>query len=334
MKKRLAILLLAVLVAAGALAGTAWWLHDRDEASFLGLYGNVDLREVALAFEESERIASVLVEEGSRVTRGQVIAELETDRLLQEVSRAEGNARAREHALRRLLNGTRPQEIDRARAELEAAEVEARNAKRTFDRLEGLAGTGATTPQDIDDAQAALDSAEARRKVAREVLDLAVAGPREEDIAEARANLDTAKADLALLKRRLEDTSLASPVDGIVRARILEPGEMASPEKPVLTIALTTPKWIRAYVPETDLARVRPGMPAKVSVDSFPDRTYTGWVGFVSPTAEFTPKSVETPELRTSLVYEIRVFVEDPENELRLGMPATVRIDPAEGDGP
>ena len=111
-----------------------------------------------------------------------------------------------------------------------------------------------------------------------------------------------------------------------MRTRILEPGDMASPQKPVFTLAITDPKWVRAYVSEPDLGKVHPGMAASVAVDSFPNRRFDGWVGFISSVAEFTPKSVQTEELRTSLVYEVRVFVKDPSDELRLGMPATVYL--------
>ena len=113
----------------------------------------------------------------------------------------------------------------------------------------------------------------------------------------------------------------------------MEPGEMASPQKPVFSLAVVDPKWVRAYVSEPDLGRVHPGAKANISVDSFPDRQFEGWIGFISPVAEFTPKSIETEELRSSLVYEVRVFVKDPTDELRLGMPATVRL-PLEPAGP
>ncbi|HXL16648.1 MAG TPA: HlyD family efflux transporter periplasmic adaptor subunit, partial [Streptosporangiaceae bacterium] len=119
---------------------------------------------------------------------------------------------------------------------------------------------------------------------------------------------------------------LVAPMDAVVRTRLLEPGEMASPQKPVFSLAITDPKWVRAYVSEPDLGKVHPGMAAFVAVDSFPDQRFEGWVGFISPVAEFTPKAVQTEELRTSLVYEVRVFVKDPSDALRLGMPATVYL--------
>ena len=120
---------------------------------------------------------------------------------------------------------------------------------------------------------------------------------------------------------------LISPAPGIIQNRILEPGEMASPTQPVFTLALTDPKWVRAYVPEPDLGRINLGMKAKILSDSFPDQSFEGWIGFISPVAEFTPKSVETEDLRTKLVYEVRVFVHDSKDLLRLGMPVTVIVD-------
>ena len=119
---------------------------------------------------------------------------------------------------------------------------------------------------------------------------------------------------------------MKAPDNGIVEDRILEPGDMASPQKPVLTLALDDPLWVRVYVAETDLPRIRPGMKASVTTDGYPGQKYEGWVGFISPTAEFTPKSVETSEVRTKLVYQMRVFVRNPKGELRLGMPAVVTL--------
>jgi len=153
-----------------------------------------------------------------------------------------------------------------------------------------------------------------------------VLGPREEDIAAAKATLQANEGDLALAKRELADAKLYAPTNGIIQNRLLEPGDMASPQKPALTLALDDPLWVRAYVPETDLGKIRLGMKAEVTTDSFPGKKYDGWVGFISPTAEFTPKTVETTEVRTRLVYQVRVFVRNPQGELRLGMPAVTTI--------
>ena len=124
----------------------------------------------------------------------------------------------------------------------------------------------------------------------------------------------------------LADAVLVAPTAGTVRTRLLEPGDMASPQTPVLSLAITDPKWVRVYADETDLPLIHPGQKAWVEVDGLPKHRFAGWVGFISPEAEFTPKSVETAQLRTSLVYEVRIFVKDPHDDLRLGMPATVIV--------
>jgi HlyD family secretion protein len=178
----------------------------------------------------------------------------------------------------------------------------------------------------MDSAKAALDTAEARLAVNRKALALELAGPRKEDIAQGEAQLRADEAALALVRQQLEDADLKAPLDAVVRSRIVEPGDISSPQKAAFTLAITDPKWVRAYVAETDLGSVREGMKAQISVDAFSGRYFPAWIGFISSVAEFTPKSVETTELRSSLVYEIRVFVNDPRDELRLGMPATVHI--------
>ncbi len=213
-----------------------------------------------------------------------------------------------------------------------SAQADLTNTRLNYERLKKSAGGGATSQQDLDTAQAAFEVAEAKFRVNQKALDLAVIGPRKEDIAEARATLLANKADLAVTKQNLVYATLVSPTNGVVQNRILEPGEMASPQRAVLTIAITDPKWVRVYAGEPDLGKIRMGMAATVTTDSFPGKKYDGWVGFISPVASFTPKTVETADLRTSLVYEVRIFVKDPADELRLGMPATVQIALTGGD--
>lgn len=321
--------LLTGLLLAGTLAGGLWlwWVDSRQETvQKLVLYGNIDIREVDLAFNGSERIARMLVEEGSRVEQGQLLAVLDTERLEHAAAQLEAEVAAQEQVVARLEAGSRPEEIRRARAEAEAALVEARDLARTARRLRFLASRDEATEDEADRAEARARAARARLTAARQTLTLALKGPRQEEVAEARATLRADQAALALARRRLEDGFLHAPANGIIRNRILEPGNMASPERPVYSLALMDPLWVRAYVPEPDLGKIHPGMTAWVTTDSFPGKRYAGWIGFISPTAEFTPKSVETPDLRTRLVYQVRVFVCNPEGELRLGMPATVTI--------
>lgn len=329
MKRVFGVLIGAVLAAAGGAAGYAWWLERQSPApeSDLTLYGNVEIRDAALAFNGEEHIAAVLAEEGDHVEANQVLARLQTDRLDAEIARAAADVQSQVEVVRRLENGTRQQEIEQARANLAAAEARVANAERIVERLRDTSRSGASSEQDLDDALAQLAVLEADLDVRRETLDLALEGPREELIAEARARLASRRGQLAVLQDRLADATLYAPAEGVIQSRILEPGEFASPARPVFTLALLTPKWIRAYVPEPDLGKLQRGMTAIVQSDSFPARSFDGWIGFISPTAEFTPKTVQTTDLRTRLVYEVRVYVTDPDNQLRLGQPVTVTVD-------
>jgi HlyD family secretion protein len=319
-----------VIVLAAAAAGGAYWYANRPQAAHeLLLYGNVDLRQVDLAFNGSERIDQVLVQEGDRVAKGAVVARLDARRLEPQVAEAKAQMMAQQAAVERLHNGNRPEEIAEARATLASAKADAENARQQYERLRNLSTLSsgrAASQQDLDNAHAALDVANARTDANAKALDLQVLGPRKEDLAQAEAQLGAEAAHLAYLEQQLDDATLKAPVDAVVRSRLMEPGEMASPQKPVFTLAVIDPKWVRAYVAEADLGKIRPGETASVTVDSFPDRRFDGWIGFISPVAEFTPKTVETEQLRTSLVYEVRVFVKDAGDELRLGMPATVHL--------
>ena len=274
--KRKRVLVLAVLA---ILLGAAALLYDRlnrpQPAFELTLYGNVDIREVEPAFNDSGTVTHMLVDEGAVVKKGELIAILDD----------------RPYAA----------SLAQAKATMAALRVTYQNDGVNYRRAAALAQTGAGTIRQRDDAKAAFDAARHQYKAAR--------------------------AAVALARHNLGYTKLYAPSDGIVEDRILEPGDTASPATPVYTIALTNPLWVRAYVPETDLGKVALGMRATVTTDSFPGREYRGWVGYLSPTAEFTPQTVESPELRTRLVYQLRVYVCNPGGELRLGMPATVTID-------
>lgn len=327
MPKRRPLIAVIILVAAGA--GGAWWWSHREQAALeksLVLHGNIDIREAELAFNQSERIAALHVREGDHVKKGQLLAELDNARFQHAVDQAKAQAEAQRQKLAALKAGTRPQELRRLQAEMQAAAIEAANARKIARRQADLVKQHLASQQQADDAAASADAAAARLRAAKEAVNLAVAGPRKEDIDAARATLNAYEAQLTTAQQNLHDSRLYAPSDGIIRNRLLEVGDMASPQQPVYTLAIDQPLWVRAYVEEPDLGKVRPGMRALVSTDSFPGKEYRGWVGYISPTAEFTPKSVETREVRTHLVYQIRVNVCNSEGELRLGMPATVTL--------
>ena len=337
-KKALVTALVVVAVLAIGYGLLRYWEQPKADPNRLLLYGNVDLRQIELAFNNSERLAEVLVQEGDRVSRGQVLARLDTSRLKAQEATAAATVQGQQAMVQKLHAGSRPEEVAQAQANVASAKADLVNADQTWRRLSSLGGLTAgraISQQDLDGAKAALGVARARVTVQEKALDLAVIGPRQEDIAQGEAQLRADQTQLDLLRLKLTDADLVSPTDAQVRSRLLEPGEMVSPQRPIFNLAITDPKWIRAYVSETDLGRVHPGTKTTISADGFPGRTFSGWIGFISPVAEFTPKPVETVELRSSLVYEIRVFVRDPQDDLRLGMPATVslELEPADAQG-
>jgi len=320
-------LMVVMTLAVSGILAYRWRRQDPADGRLV-LYGNVDIRQVDLAFNNSERIANVLVEEGDQVTEGQLLGCLQKRRFELAVAQSRAKVQAQEQVVARLKAGSRPAEIGRAEAEVCAIEADVNEARIYYQRMDGLVEIDAGVRQNRDDALARLNRAEAQLEAAHATLRLLREGPRREDIAGAEATLEAYRADLELARQYLADANLVAPSNGIIQNRLLEPGDMAFPEKPVLTLAQTDPVWVRAYVDEPDLGKVHPGMPASIKTDSYPGKEYPGWVGFISPTAEFTPKTVQTPELRTKLVYQVRVFVKNPDAALRLGMPATVAVSP------
>ncbi len=321
--------IIIVLLLLGFVGVGLWYFFLRGAEITQGsltLFGNVDIRQVELAFNASERIAEIRVEEGESVKKGQLLAVLETRRMQQQVNRAEAQLAGQSEEVRKLENGTRAEEIRKLQAEVAATRSEAANAEKTFQRLRPLAAQSLASQDQTDEAGARAEITRARVRMAEESLSLAQAGPRREDIAAAKARLEAMKAELDIARKNLEDARLVAPDNAVIQNRILQPGDMASPQRPVFTLALINPVWIRAYVSQPDMGKIFPGMRARIHTDSYPDKTYEGWLGYISPTAEFTPKSVETQDVRTDLVYQLRVYACNPQNELRLGMPATVII--------
>jgi len=322
-------LLFFILLIAAAAGGWYWWQQNNQsiDTNQLTLYGNVDIREAQLAFNGSEHIEKILVEEGDHVKKGRLLATLHTEILEAGVQQIEAQINAQKHMVAKLKAGSRPEEISRANAQLKAAQAKAKSTKATYRRRSQLLQKRLISPEEAENASSLAEVAADEVEASRQTLNLLKKGSRKEDIAAAEAQLLSLKAGLKLARQHLKDANIYAPADGIIRNRILQPGEMASPQMPVLSLALIDPVWVRAYLPETSLGKVPLGAKAEIHTDSYPEKSYPGWVGFISPTAEFTPKNVQTPELRTRLVYSMRVFACNPDDELRLGMPATVTID-------
>lgn len=300
--------------------------EDDNTNVTLTLYGNIDIREAQLAFNSNEHIKTVLVQEGDKVNRGQLLAQLHPELLNAQLTEANASLLAQQELVSKLESGSRPQEITKVQAELSAAKAKATAANDTYQRMKRLLKDKLVSPDDVENLHSQATAAKAQMQAVQASLALLKAGPRKEDIAIAKAQLAAIKAKVTIAEQRLDDASLYAPADGIIRNRILEPGDMASPSSPALTLAFIDPIWVRAYLSETALGKVPLGAKATIFTDSYPEKKYQGWVGYISPTAEFTPKNIQTEELRTRLVFSARIYACNPEGELRLGMPVTVSI--------
>ncbi|MBN1516705.1 secretion protein HlyD [Candidatus Sumerlaeota bacterium] len=337
MKKRI-IVLLFIVGAFLAAAFPAWRQFQAMQAAtqedepLIIAYGNIDVRQVNLAFRVEGRLQELVFEEGDAIKRGELVGTLDPVTFEAEVDLRKAELAAARAGLQRLEAGYRPQEIAIARAAVTEREATLATFQAEFERRQALVNDGAISKQSFDDIQARRDEAQARLQSAREELALRLEGYRQEDIAQAQAQMASREAQLTIARTRLEDTKLYAPTSGTVLTRVLEPGSIVRAGETVLTVSLADPVWARVYIPEQDLGRIHPGMKALIYTDSRPDHPYKGQVGFISPKAEFTPKNVETPELRTRLVYRLRVVVDNPDGGLRQGMPVTVKLNPNQDD--
>jgi HlyD family secretion protein len=317
-----------IVVLLAAAGGGGWYYVDEQKheaATKLTLYGNVDIREVELGFRVPGRITEVLVDEGDKVTKGQRLAVLDSEPYREAVDLAEARVQMAEAVFAKFEKGSRPQEVQVAQARVTEAEAAFHNAQLEYDRQLGTFKTGATTATARDAAQARRDQTAASLAAAREALALAAEGFRTEDISQSRAELAAAVAQRKQAETQLSDTVLFAPSDGTVLARIRESGSIVSMGQPVYSLSLRDPVYVRAYVGEPDLGKLAPGTTVQVSTDSSGKR-YEGRIGYIAPRAEFTPKSVETTDLRTDLVYRLRIVVDDADEGLRQGMPVTVDV--------
>ena len=318
------LIIAAVIVIIGA--GWLWMQRGSRDGDALNLYGNVDIREVQLAFRQSGRVAQMLFDEGDHVEPGAHMATLDAQPFEEALAAADAAVAAAQADLDKLRRGLRPQEIAQAQEALNQALAVARDTERNFDRQSQLLASGAASQKTVDAARTARDQAAASVKAARAAHSQAAEGFRKEDIAAGQARLAAAQAARAQAATALADTVLLAPGTGTIIARVREPGSMAVSQSPVYSLSLDAPVYVRAYVGEPDLGRIAPGMRVRVRSDSS-DKLYQGQIGFISPRAEFTPKTVETTDLRTDLVYRLRIVVTNADAALRQGMPVTIDVD-------
>ncbi len=303
-------------------------------ANKLMLSGNIEAHESLVSFKVQGRIVELPIEEGQWVSGGAVLARLDDADYKQKVDIDAANVQLRESSLALTLAGTRQQEIKAAAQSVIDAQAELEQRKVDNERAQRLFARDAISAQDRDLAATALKRAEAQYQAAKERLNQAKEGSRKEDIAIARANVKSARESLGLSRINLDYTTLHAPSNGVVTVRQAELGEVVSPGTPVVTLADLDHVWLRAYVAETDLGRIRWGQDATIHTDTFPDKIYHGRISFIASNAEFTPKSVQTFKERVTLVYRIKIDVDNLNHELKPGMPADAEIDFTAGSQP
>lgn len=297
-----------------------------DGEDALRLSGNIEVVDAQLGFKIAGRVAQRLVSEGDAVKAGQLVAQLEDTEQVQQLALRRAELAAAQAGLAELEAGSRPQEIASAVAALHSAEAERDRAHLDFARQQELLQRAAIASREFEAAQAQLKVADARVTEADERVKLVREGPRPEAILQARARVAQARAAVDLAETQVANTKLVSPLTGVVLAHHIEAGEFVAPGTPVVTVADTVHTWVRAYVDQTDLGRIRHGQHVTVKCDTFPNKTYDGVIGFIASDAEFTPKTVQTQKERVKLVFRIKVDVANPNDELKPGMPADVLI--------
>lgn len=329
MKKPVVVILLIVILLAAL--GGGWWWYQSSRQQPLTLYGNVDIRTVNMSFRVGGRLASLTVDEGDSIRAGQTLGELDRAPYENALLQAQANVSTAQAQYDLMMAGYRSEEIAQAAAAVNQAQAAYDYAQNFYQRQLGLRASSAISANDLENARSSRDQAQATLKSAQDKLRQYRAGNRPQEIAQAKASLEQAQATLAQAKLDLHDTVLTAPSDGTLMTRAVEPGTMLNAGGTVLTLSLTHPVWVRAYVDEKNLGQAQPGQAVLLYTDSRPDKPYHGKIGFVSPSAEFTPKTVETPDLRTDLVYRLRIVVTDADGALRQGMPVTVSFDNGNG---
>jgi HlyD family secretion protein len=320
-----------VLIAAAAIAVWLWRRHLTPPPSNLTASGTVEATESRLGFQYPGRIASIAVREGEAVRVGEVLARLDRDELDARHRQAMAQLEAAESILREMENGSQREEIAQAAAALQAANERLADTKRDLDRSRTLYHGGAISEEAYQKAATAEHVAETQVSQAGDQLALVRKGPRKEKIDAQKAQVEQARANLRASEAALANADIVAPINGVVTVRHHEPNEIVAAGEPVLTLMNPADRWVRIYVPEDRIGAVHLGTPASISTDTDRNRRYSGQVIYISPEAEFTPKSVQTSEERVRLVYAVKVSIEsDSKLQLKPGMPADVVLNVGE----
>jgi len=322
--------IVAAVVVLLVLVTVVWLLFGRNgggDNNAITASGTVESTEADLGFELAGRIAEITVREGDRVTGGQVLARLDADELDARRAAAEAQVAAAEAMLLELRRGARPEELEQAVAAESAAKRRLQEAEASTARTRALEEGGAASKEQLDQAETALAVARSQHEQAAQQLRMVREGPRQERVSAQEAVVRQAQALLTQIDALVANAVIIAPFDGVVSVRHREPGETLSPGLPVVTIQNPADRWVRIYVREDQVGRVALNLPAEITSDSYPGRTYSGHVSFIASEAEFTPRNVQTAEERVKLVYAVKVTITgDPGDELKPGLPADVRL--------
>ncbi len=329
MNKRKIGIVIIVLLAIAAFMVWRTYFRKAGEEGVLLLSGNMEVTETNVGFKIAGRVTELSVDEGQQVQTGQVLARLDNAELASTVTQNRAALQEAASHLAELKAGSRPQEIEQARANVRSEEAEEVRLKKDYERAETLYTNGAISTAQFDAAKSAYETRAALQRSAMESLSLVREGPRKEDIDAAEYRVEQAKAAVRTAEEKLKDTVIVAPAPGVILRKNVELGETVGAGTPIFTIGDLSSPWIKVYVPDPQLNLVKLGQKALVTIDTDPrkpSKTYSGWVSYISNEAEFTPKNVQTQEERVKLVYGVKVRVENPNQDIKPSMPADVRI--------
>jgi len=334
MKNRKVLVPVILVLAVGAWLGYRYWeVRVGNDPNRIRVSGSIEVTEAELSFKLPGRVEARLVDEGDLVKAGEVVAKLETSDVAQQVALRQADVQMAQAGLADLLAGARPQELAQAAAAVRQAQADFKRIQDDYDRMKALFEQGSSNQREYDAARTAYDVAKDRLKTVQEQQALVKQGPRPDAIKVARARLLQAQEAEKLAEIQLGYATLTSPLTGMVLSKNVEPGEMVAPGSPIVTVGDLARVYMRAYIEETDLGRVKLGQKVRVTTDTYPDKIYEGKITFISPQAEFTPKNVQTKKERVKLVYRVKVDLDNAKLELKPGMPAEAEIVVGEGQG-
>ncbi len=324
-RRRIGAGIIVLAIIAAVFIWRVYYSKPADDGLLL-LSGNMEVTEVNVGFKLPGRIVALAVDEGWEVKKGQVLARLDNAELADAVLQSRAALQEAVSRASELKAGSRPQELEQARANLNAQDAELARLKKDLERAETLHANGAIPTAQLDAARSTYRARLAQRRSVAESLNLVREGPRRESVEAAEFRVLQGRAALRVAEQRLSDTTIHAPIDGVVLKKYVEIGETVAQGTSVFTIGDLSAPWIKVYVKEDRLGLVKLGQQARVTTDSNKGKVYEGRVSYISPEAEFTPKSVQTQEERVKLVYGVKVRVKDPSGELKPGMPADVSI--------